>query len=95
MIAAQQPSSSSATTHYTSSRLRRDAPDDTLSLINNFQVLTSNLLTAKREEALQLAKKLAEAERQAEASRVALEEKMAEIARKDELIAQYESRTFL
>lgn len=71
---------------------------DTLDLINQFQSLTSNLLTAKRSEALQLAKKLSQAEasklkaeQEAEASRAALMAQAAEIAEKNALLAQYQA----
>jgi hypothetical protein len=67
-----------------------------LEIINSFQQLTANLLTAKREEALNLAKRLSaaeaskkEAENQAEGARKALAQKEAEIAQKDALLAYY------
>ena len=60
MLAAQHSSSGSAATHFTSANLRRDAMDDTLEIINKFRLVTSSLLQAKRQDALEIAKQLAE-----------------------------------
>lgn len=60
MLAAQHSSSGSAATHFTSANLRREAMDDTLEIINKFRLVTSSLLQAKRQDALEIARQLAE-----------------------------------
>ncbi|KAF8880857.1 hypothetical protein BD779DRAFT_1445880, partial [Infundibulicybe gibba] len=85
--------------HFSSSRLRRDAKPDATDLVNRFSNLTSALLVAKRDEALQLAKKLDEVEAQKQAAdaeisatRETLASQEAEIAAKDALIARYRAQ---
>ncbi|KAF8697716.1 hypothetical protein AX14_001274 [Amanita brunnescens Koide BX004] len=63
VLAAQHSSSGTAATHYTSPNLRRDAMEDTLGIINKFQSVTSSLLQAKRQDALEIARQLAEADK--------------------------------
>ena len=60
MLAAQHSSSGAAATHFTSANLRRDAMDDTLEIINKFRLVTSSLLQAKQQDALEIARQLAE-----------------------------------
>ena len=59
---AQHGNSGSSATHFTSSSLRRDAKEDAVGLINQFHSITRALLLTKRQGALDMAKKLVEAE---------------------------------
>lgn len=61
---SQQAVGSSATVHYSSPRLRREAKEDTLDIIQQYQTLMNNLVLAKRQEALVLAKQLHDAQDQ-------------------------------
>lgn len=88
-MGAQHSNGTSAATHYTSTRLRREARKETVDILNSFQSLTSCLLASKREEALHLAQKLARVE---EAKVQALAAKDAELAARDKLISQYEEQ---
>ncbi|KAF8869182.1 hypothetical protein BD779DRAFT_1458133, partial [Infundibulicybe gibba] len=88
-----------AVTHFSSSRLRRDARPDATDLVNRFSNITSALLVAKRDEALKLAKQLEEAEARKQAAdaeilatRKALVSREAEIAEKDALIIRYKAQ---
>ncbi|KAF9439869.1 hypothetical protein P691DRAFT_768681 [Macrolepiota fuliginosa MF-IS2] len=65
----QQAVGSSATVHYTSPRLCREAKEDTLEIIQQYQTLMNNLVLAKRQEALALAKQLYEAQDEANEAR--------------------------
>lgn len=71
-VGAQHPGGVGATIHYTSPRLLRDAPDDMDAIVNDYHGLMTNLLQARRAEALELAKKYQESlsENQAMVSRV-------------------------
>jgi uncharacterized protein YbcC (UPF0753/DUF2309 family) len=98
-VAAQHPSATGQFVHYTSPRLRQEAESDTQQLINQFHVLMNGLIAARRKEALELGKALAQAnksveaaEADAQAARQALAQQKLEMERKDELIAQYKSR---
>jgi hypothetical protein len=79
--------------------MRQDAKQDTVEILNKFQNLTSSLLLAKREEAVKIAKKLAEtehlrevAEHEVQETRQILEIRDAEMLEKDALIAYYQAR---
>jgi hypothetical protein len=98
-VAAQQPNSASQFIHYTSPRLRRDAKTDMQHIINQFGILINGLTNARRREALELGKALAQAteaaeaaEAEAQATRQALAQQTTEMAQKDALLAQYRSR---
>jgi hypothetical protein len=78
--------------------MRQDAKQDTVDLLNAFQNVTSSLLLAKREEAVKIAKQLVNTERLKEAAehdaqeiRQVLEERDAEIIKKNALIERYQA----
>lgn len=60
-IGAQHPGATGGTIHYSSARLRRDAPDETEHLTNDYHLLMTNLLRARRADALEASKRLQEA----------------------------------
>lgn len=72
-IGAQHPGGAGATIHYTSPRLLRDAPDHAGEIVNDYHQLMSNLLQARRLEALNISQKYQAtlAQNQAMATRVA------------------------
>ncbi|KAG6806679.1 hypothetical protein H0H92_010429 [Tricholoma furcatifolium] len=82
LFLAQLPSSK-ALTHYSSSRLRREAKTDTLRLINQYQTLIRTLLAAKRDEAVTIQKHYEQAQRDLESAQQAKAVMEAELARKD------------
>lgn len=65
VLLAQQATGSSAAIHYTSPRLRREAKEDTITLVNQFQSMMTNIILAKREEAFVIAKQLQDAQEMA------------------------------
>ncbi|EKM78195.1 hypothetical protein AGABI1DRAFT_129324 [Agaricus bisporus var. burnettii JB137-S8] len=81
LVLAQQAKGSSAAVHFVSPRLRREAPDDTIALVNQFQTLMTNLSLAKRAEALELTKQLQTA--QAALTNAQEQTKVAEDTRKN------------
>ncbi|KAF8062386.1 hypothetical protein FPV67DRAFT_1449182 [Lyophyllum atratum] len=96
VLAVQQPTGASTATHYTSPRLRRDAKADTAKILNQFQVLTSGLLAAKRNEALEIAKELqiaiAEKESLQEETQKVMADKDAEIIAHASVIADLQAK---
>jgi hypothetical protein len=86
MLAAQHSSSGTAATHFTSPNLRRDAMDDTLGIINKFQSITSSLLQAKRQDALEIARKLAEADERVRTLQEQVESQQAALAAANSLL---------
>ncbi|KAG6807711.1 hypothetical protein H0H92_006632 [Tricholoma furcatifolium] len=87
LFLAQLPSSK-ALTHYSSSRLRREAKSDTLRLINQYQTLIRTLLAAKRDEAVSIQKRFEETQRDLESIRRAKVAMEAEMALKDAELAK-------
>ncbi|KAG6827545.1 hypothetical protein H0H92_011352 [Tricholoma furcatifolium] len=79
LFLAQLPSSK-ALTHYSSSRLRREAKSDTLRVINQYQAVIRSLLAAKRDEAVNIQKRFEETQRDLENIRHELARKDAELA---------------
>ncbi|KAJ3562027.1 hypothetical protein NP233_g9830 [Leucocoprinus birnbaumii] len=73
LIMAQQATGSSATIHFASPRLRREGLQETADLINQFQTLMTNLVLAKRNETLALAKQLQKAQEKAKEANQAAE----------------------
>ncbi|KAF8070242.1 hypothetical protein FPV67DRAFT_1668115 [Lyophyllum atratum] len=96
VLAVQQPTGASTATHYTFPRLRRDAKADTAKILNQFQVLTSGLLVAKRNEALEIAKELqiaiAEKESLQEETQKVMADKDAEIIAHASVIADLQAK---
>jgi uncharacterized protein YbcC (UPF0753/DUF2309 family) len=97
-VAAQHPNATGHFVHYESPRLRRDAKEDTKQLINQFNVVISGLINARRKDALEMGKALAKADKEAESSRqalaqreVELREQHDEIRDKDALITKYKA----
>ncbi|KAG6809251.1 hypothetical protein H0H92_001002 [Tricholoma furcatifolium] len=95
LLLAQLPTSK-ALTHYSSSRLRRDAKSDTLQIINQYQTTIRTLLAAKRDEAITIQKWYEDARRDldnAEQARVAIQAQLvakeAELAAREAELAQY------
>ena len=89
LVAAQHPNSTGQFIHYASSRLRREAKDDTKELVKQFQTTINSLMTARRKDALEMGRAL-------EISRQELVEKEEEVRRqgdeirdKDALLAKY------
>ncbi|KAG6825895.1 hypothetical protein H0H92_001962 [Tricholoma furcatifolium] len=82
LFLAQLPSSK-ALTHYSSSRLRREAKADTLRVINQYQTLIRTLLAAKRDAAVTIQKRFEETQQDLEDTRRAKAAMEAEIALKD------------
>lgn len=89
VLLGQHSNSGSSVTHFTSASLRRDAKEDTLGLVNKFQAMTRALLVAKRQGALDMAKKLVEAQETAENAKKTLASKEAQLAAALTLIAQH------
>jgi len=100
VLAAQQPNGSGAALSYTSPHLRLEAMEDTTGIIKQFQRLTKSMGMAKFKDALAIAKELndqisarEEDRRVAEAAALShaqlIQEREAEIAQKDELIASF------
>jgi hypothetical protein len=52
MLVCQQASGSSAAVHYTSPRLRKEAKQDTVEIIQHYQSLMNRLLLSRRQDAL-------------------------------------------
>ena len=89
ILMSQQAVGSSATVHYTSPRLRQEAKEETLEIIKEYQALMNNLVLAKREEALALAKQLHEAENRANTAKNQAEQAQQQIqAQQSQLDAQ-------
>ena len=86
---AQHGSSGSSATHFTSSSLRRDAKEDAVSLINQFHSITRALLLTKRQEALDMAKKLVEAEESIQNAHKVLASREAQLAKTLDLLKQH------
>lgn len=86
---AQHGNSGSSATHFTSSSLRRDAKEDTVSLINQFHSITRALLVSKRQGALEMAKRLVEAEETAVNAQTTLAAKQVLLTEALELLAQH------
>ncbi|KDR84575.1 hypothetical protein GALMADRAFT_206134 [Galerina marginata CBS 339.88] len=100
LIFGAQQSGSGASITYSSSKLRKDALQETTSIFQQFQKTTKALTTAKYNDAKELAKQLhdvlaaQEAQKQGEQARLLevqkkLSEQRTEMAAKDELIAKY------
>ncbi|KAF8343721.1 hypothetical protein F5887DRAFT_918313 [Amanita rubescens] len=89
VLLGQHSSSGSSATHFTSASLRRDAKEDTLGLVNKFHSMTRALLVAKRQGALDMAKKLVEAQEIADNTKKTLASKEAQLAAALTLIAQH------
>ncbi|KAG6809040.1 hypothetical protein H0H92_001826, partial [Tricholoma furcatifolium] len=87
LFLAQLPSSK-ALTHYSSSRLRREAKSDTLRVINQYQTLIRTLLAAKRDEAVTIQKRFEDSQRDLENVRQAKAAMEAEMALKDAELAR-------
>ena len=86
---SQQAIGSSATIHYTSPRLRKEAKGETVEIIKTYQGLMNNLVLAKREEAKSLAKKLQSAKE--ETNKAQMEARLAEQqvqSQQSQLVAQ-------
>jgi hypothetical protein len=88
-FAAQHPNAAGQFIHYASSRLRREAKDDTKELVKQFQATINALMNARRKDALELGRVL-------ESSRQELAQKEEEVRRqgdeireKDALLAKY------
>lgn len=81
LLLAQQATGSSATVHFASERLRREAFNDSANLVNHFQTLMTQLVLAKRSTTLALARNLDASER----ARAAAEEML--VNREAELVA--------
>lgn len=81
LLLAQQATGSSATIHFASERLRREAFNDCANLVNQFQTLMTQLVLAKRSTTLALAQNLDAAER----ARAVAEERL--VDREEELAA--------
>ncbi|KAG6810148.1 hypothetical protein H0H92_013088 [Tricholoma furcatifolium] len=88
LFLAQLPSSK-ALTHYSSSRLRREAKRDTLNVINQYQTVIRALLAAKRDEAVKIQKRYEETQRDLDNVQHALVEKEAELALRNAELARY------
>ncbi|XP_006463776.1 hypothetical protein AGABI2DRAFT_120581 [Agaricus bisporus var. bisporus H97] len=95
LLLAQQTTGSSATVHFTSERLRREAFDESGNLINQFQELMTHLVKAKRSMALALAQNLDTSEKVRIAVMERLEDREAELAASrranEELMAELEA----
>jgi hypothetical protein len=98
-VAAQHPNGILPFINYTSPRLRKDAKGDAQQLVNEFQVLISGLIHARRKDALELGKTLAKAneenarvELKLGAVREAMQKQESEWASKDLEIAEYKAR---
>jgi hypothetical protein len=61
-------------------------------LVNQFNILINGLINARRKEALELAKALAQANKTAEAAEAEAQAARQALAQKDALLAQYRSR---
>lgn len=88
-MAAQHPNANGQFIHYASSRLRREAKDDTKELVKQFQATINSLINARRKDALEMGRVL-------ESSRQELAQKEEEVRRqgdeireKDALLAKY------
>jgi hypothetical protein len=88
-LAAQHPNANGQFIHYASSRLRREAKDDTKELVKQFQATINTLINARRKDALEMGRVL-------ESSRQELAQKEEEVCRqgdeiheKDALLAKY------
>ncbi|KAG6805771.1 hypothetical protein H0H92_014085, partial [Tricholoma furcatifolium] len=88
LFLAQLPSSK-ALTHYSSSRLRREAKTDTLNVINQYQSIIRALLAAKRDEAVKIQKRYEATRRDLDRAQQTLEQKEAELALKEAELARY------
>ncbi|KAF8869485.1 hypothetical protein BD779DRAFT_1391358, partial [Infundibulicybe gibba] len=88
VLMAQHASGASVATHFSSSRLRRDAREDTVDLINRFSDLTSAVLMAKRDETLKLAKKLGEMEAEKQEAEAEISTTQQSLATKEAAIAE-------
>ncbi|KAF8332877.1 hypothetical protein F5887DRAFT_1080617 [Amanita rubescens] len=88
-VMAQHGNAGSSATHFTSSSLRRDAKEDTVSLINQFHSITRALLVTKRQGALEMAKRLVEAEESAVDAQATLAAKQAQLTEALVLLAQH------
>lgn len=60
--------------------------DDTLGIINKFQSITSSLLQAKRQDALEIARKLAEADERVRTLQEQVESQQAALAAANSLL---------
>jgi len=89
VLLGQHSNSGSSVTHFTSASLRRDTKEDMLGLVNKFQAMTRALLVAKRQGALDMAKKLVEAQETAENAKKTLASKEVQLAAALSLIAQH------
>jgi len=97
-MAAQHPNASGQFIHYASPRLRREAKSDTQHLVNQFHVVINGLISARRKDALELGKALAQANQiiqdtqaEAEAASQELGLRTRELEEKEALIARYKS----
>lgn len=88
-VMGQHGNSGSSATHFTSSSLRRDAKEDTVTLVNKFHSITRALLIAKRHNAVDMAKELAEAREIADNAQKGLASKEAQLAQALALLVQH------
>ena len=88
LLACQHSNSGSAATHFSSASFRRDAKDDAVAMVNIFQKSTSALMHAKRSEALDLARQLAEVDEEIRTLRTQLAEKDMERAQADKEVQE-------
>jgi predicted short-subunit dehydrogenase-like oxidoreductase (DUF2520 family) len=96
IVAAQHPNASAPFIHWESPRIRRDAKDDAKDIIKRFNMTITSLMNARRQDALEMGKALAEAQKrgedaevEAESSRQALKKQESELAAKDAIITKY------
>lgn len=71
MLVSQQAGGSLAAVHYTSPRLRREAKQDTLEIIQGYQSLMNRLFLSRRQDALTALKEKEILEKQAEEAKEA------------------------
>ena len=88
VLTAQHSNSGTAAAHFTSASFRRDAKEDAIAMVNIFQKATSALMLAKRGEALDLARQLAQVNEQIGALRSQLAEKDLERAQVDKVVQE-------
>ena len=92
LLACQHSNSGSAAAHFTSASFRRDAKDDAVAMVNRFQKATGALMHAKRSEALDLARQLAEVDEEIRTLRSQLAEKDMAQAQADKEVQELRAR---
>jgi septal ring factor EnvC (AmiA/AmiB activator) len=98
-IGGQHSNAGSQFIHYTSPRLRKDAKQDAQRLTNQFNFIVNGLMHARRKDALELGKTLAESRQetavvreQMRAAQKALADREEELQRKIAEIAEIKAR---